>query len=38
MFDFSDKKKSRVLVIIVVVIIVIAMVLPTAYSLIAALL
>ncbi len=38
MFDFSNKKTRRVFIWVIVVILIIAMVVPTAYSLIAALL
>ncbi len=38
MFDFSNKKNRRVFIWVIVVILIIAMVVPTAYSLIAALL
>ena len=37
MFDFRDKKKKKVFIWIIVVILILAMVVPTAYSLIAAL-
>ena len=37
MFDFSDKKKRKIFIWVIVVILIIAMVVPTAYSLIAAL-
>ena len=38
MFDFNNKKNKKILVRVVVIILVLAMVIPTAYTLIAALL
>ena len=37
MFDFSNKKRNRIVLIVVVAILVLAMVVPMAYQLIAAL-
>ena len=38
MFDFSDKKQKKVFIRVTVIVLVLAMVIPTAYALIASLL
>ena len=38
MFDFNDRKNKKILFRVVVIILILAMVIPTAYTLIAALL